>query len=211
MDKPALVALRDRRESVIQILSDGFATDLLDLATFESRTQLAHQANNLAELDPLVADLPQSSTALVPYQADPLVERPERKSQLVVFANRERHGAWIVPRELRTTSVFGNAILDFRAARLGAGVTVLRVNAVFGNVEIIVPPQLAVESDGHAVFGNFEDCAGAIADPERPILRIEGTAVFGNVEISVRLPGESEREARKRQRNAENAPKALLR
>jgi hypothetical protein len=204
-----LVALRDRREQVIQLLADGFTNDLVDLAEFERRTGLAHQATNVADLDALVADLPSSvaSKALVKLETDPLVEtqRPERRRQLLVFGNVERHGGWIVPREQQTTSIFSSAVLDFRDARLGPGVTVLSVRAVFGNVEIIVPPQLAVESSGSAVFGNFEEYGGAVADPDRPILRVEGSAIFGNVEISVRLPGESEREARKR-----HAVRALL-
>jgi hypothetical protein len=199
-----LVALRDRREQVIQLLADGFANDLVELAEFERRTGLAHQATTVAALDALVADLPSSisSTALVKLETDPLVEsqRPERRKQLIVFGNVERRGGWIVPREQLTSSIFSSAVLDFRDARLAPGVTVLRVKAVFGNVEIIVPPQLAVESSGSAVFGNFEEYGGAVADPDRPILRIEGSAVFGNVEISVRLPGESEGDARRRER-----------
>jgi hypothetical protein len=213
-DRPMdLVALRDRREQVIQLLADGFANDLVDLAEFERRTGLAHQATNVADLDALVADLVPdlarsvASKALVKLETDPLVEsqRPERRRQLIVFGNVERHGGWIVPREQLTTSIFSSAVLDFREARLAPGVTILRVSAVFGNVEIIVPPQLAVESSGSAVFGNFEEYGGAVADPDRPILRIEGSAIFGNVEISVRLPGESERDARKR-----HAVRALL-
>jgi Cell wall-active antibiotics response 4TMS YvqF/Domain of unknown function (DUF1707) len=209
MDRPGLVLVRDRREAVIQQLTDGFAHDLIDLPTFEERISLAHQAATVAQLDELVADLQPlpagaSSTALVKLEADPALEaqRPDRRRQLIVFGSSERRGAWVVPRQLRTVSVFGSAVLDFRQAQLGPGVTTVHVNAVFGNVEIIVPPQLAVESEGHAVFGAFEDHASAVADPDRPVLRIVGTAVFGNVEISMRLPGESEHQARKRERKA---------
>ena len=218
MDKPALVALRDRREAVIQLLTDGFANDLLELSVFEERTTLAHQAATVAQLDALVVDLAPlpagaPSTALVKLEPNQALEsqRPAQKRQLIVFGNVERRGAWVVPRRLRTIAVFSNAELDFRQAQLGPGMTVLSVSAVFGNIEIIVPPQLAVESDGHAVFGTFEDHGGTVADPERPVLRIEGSAVFGNVEISVRLPGESRRQARKRERKAlsEKQQKAL--
>src|SRR6266545_3497282 len=212
MEKPALVALRDRREAVIQILSDGFANDLLDLDTFESRTGLAHQATSVAALNELVADLeplPPGAvvTALARLEADPALEpqRPARRRHLVVFSNLERRGGWLVPRELAAVSVFGNVVLDFREARFAPGTTALRVRAVFGNVEIIVPPQLAVECDGSSVFGSFADHAAAVADPDRAVLRVEGSAVFGNVEVSTRLPGESERQARKRRRGEERA------
>jgi hypothetical protein len=212
MTKPALVALRDRREQVIQRLSDAFANDLLDLDRFEARTALAHQATTLAALDELVADvepLPPGSvqTALVPLgQAGAIeAERPARRRHLVVFSNLERRGSWVVPRELKATGWFGNLVLDFREARFPSGAVTLQVRAVFSNIEIIVPPQLAVECDGSSVFGSFAADASAVADPDRPVLRIEGTAVFGNVEVSTRLPGESERQARKRRKSESRA------
>jgi hypothetical protein len=221
MNKPTLLALRDRRDEVIQRLSDSFAGDVLDLDTFENRTGLAHQATTLAELDELVADLeplPPGSqrAALVKLQADPALDlhRPAHRRHLVVFSNLERRGNWVVPHELRTVSVFGNAELDFRQASFSSGTTSLRVHAVFGNISIIVPPNLAVECDGSSVFGSFADDASAVADPDRPTLRIQGAAVFGNVEVTTRLPGESERQARKRrkqeQRELERTARAAL-
>jgi hypothetical protein len=216
MTKPALVALRDRREQVIQRLSDAFANDLLDLDSFEARTGLAHQATSVAGLDDLIADLeplPPGAvqTALVPLGGDGALEaqRPSRRRHLVVFSNLERRGSWAVPRELEATGWFGNLVLDFREARFPPGTVTLQVRAVFSNVEIIVPPQLAVECDGSSVFGSFAADAAAVPDPDRPLLRIEGTAVFGNVEVSTRLPGESERQARKRRKIERRALAAL--
>jgi hypothetical protein len=39
-----------------------------------------------------------------------------------------------------------------------------------------------------------------VADPDRPILRVRGSAIFGNVEVQTRLPGETERDAHRRRR-----------
>jgi hypothetical protein len=78
----------------------------------------------------------------------------------------------------------------------------VHVLTLMGGVEIIVPPQLAVESDGVAIMGGFDHAgsAPAAADAEATVLRIHGFAVMGGVEIKIRLPGESERDARKRKR-----------
>jgi hypothetical protein len=200
-DRTALVALRDRREQVFQILSDSFANDLLDVDAFDDRLARAHQAMTVAELDALVADVaplpPEARHApLVKLEVGSVPDKP--RSVAAVFSNLERHGAWQVPSALKVVSVFGNAELDFREARFASGVTELRVRAVFGNVEITVPPNLSVECEGTAVFASFAHAESAPADPDRPILRIVGTAVFGNVEIHTRLPGESERDARRR-------------
>ncbi len=210
--KPALVALRDRREEVIQILTDSFANDLLDVDMYEERTARAHAAVAVAELDALVADvapLPEGGkrAPLARLQADPSLAsgRPARAGVTAVFSSVERRGSWVVPGALDALTVFGSAVLDFRDARFSAGVTELRVRAVFGSLEIIVPPQLAVECAGSAVFGSFEDHGSGVADPDRAILRIHGSAVFGSVEVSTRLPGESERDARRRRRRERRA------
>jgi hypothetical protein len=71
-----------------------------------------------------------------------------------------------------------------------------------GGVEIIVPPWLRVESHGFAIMGGFDHAAdvGRVTDPEGPTLRISGFACMGGVDIAVREPGESKRDARSRMR-----------
>ncbi|HZJ72091.1 MAG TPA: DUF1707 domain-containing protein, partial [Planctomycetota bacterium] len=56
--RPApLVALRRRRQQVIDRLTEDFARDLLDVDEFDERVTRAHQASTLADLDELVTDL----------------------------------------------------------------------------------------------------------------------------------------------------------
>jgi hypothetical protein len=208
----SLVALRDRREAAIQQLADGFAADLLTVDQFDERVARAHGATTMGELDALVADLPPpagaKSTALVPLAVEPSLQ-PAPKRFRSWFGNLERHGAWVVPAELAVGAVFGNAVIDFREARFAAQTITLQARVVFGNLEVIVPPQLAVECDGASIFGNIESHGGgAVADPDRPLLRITGTVFFGNIEISTRLPGESARGARKRRRRERKALEA---
>jgi hypothetical protein len=209
--KPNLIALRDRREAVIQRLSDGFSGDLLEVDAFEERLSLAHQATSVAALDALVADLgPQpadrTTTALAKLTVDPALAESPPRTLVAVFSSLERRGGWAVPKHMKAIAVFGNTELDFCEARFSPGETLIEVRVVFGHLEIIVPPQLAVECEGTAVFASFENHgAEAVADPERPLLRIRGVAVFGNVEVSTRLPGESLRQARKRLRRQRHA------
>ena len=80
-----------------------------------------------------------------------------------------------------------------------------------GGVEIIVPPDLAVETEGTGILGGFEaiDRSPPEPDPERPILRIRGTAVMGGVSVETRLLGEGERDARRRRRRERRERRAL--
>ena len=68
MNEVSLVAVRDRREQVILLLSAAYAEDVIEMAAFEDRLSRAHAATYQLTLDALVADLgvPVAETALAP-------------------------------------------------------------------------------------------------------------------------------------------------
>src|SRR5215467_9033778 len=77
-----LIALRDAREQIIARLSDHFAHDELDLDEFDRRVTQAHRAESPAELEALVAGLPDrgaASTPAAPTDAKPTaaIAKPE--------------------------------------------------------------------------------------------------------------------------------------
>ena len=206
----SLVALRDRREQVISRLSDGYASDLIDVDELERRLDLAHGAHSVAELDPLVADLgdpaPAASTALV--RAGPTAiddpERADARRLRVIMSAIERRGRWTVPRSLDLRVLWGNTELDFREASLGPGITTIHVRVFMGNLEVVLPPGLAIEVDVSSFAGAVTERhrVPPDADPGRPQIRIVGTVRFGNLEITTRLPGESAHDADRRERRA---------
>jgi hypothetical protein len=200
------VALRpptELRDRVIGVLSDAFARGTLDVDEYERRVTVAHRSDVAAEVEALVADLP--APAAAPAASRAVVPAAlVRPSGLVlsIMGGTERHGTWTVPRTLNVLSLMGGTRLDLREARLPAGVVDMRVAAMMGGVEIIVPPELAVEANGAAIMGGFQHVERASADPDpaAPLLRVTGLAVMGGVHIEMRLPGETERQARKRRK-----------
>jgi hypothetical protein len=203
-DVTSLVALRDRREQVIATLTESFANDLFDVDEFDRRIDLAHRATALVELDELVKDLaPVTSTALVPTPSEQaLAEWPNKRTMRAILGGIEKKGRWTVPRRLKVTCFWGGGKLDFREAQFAPGITELRVTAVMGGLEIIVPPWLAVECDATSIMGGFEELerGHGSPDPGRAMLRITGFALMGGVKIETRLPGESRSQAKKRMR-----------
>jgi hypothetical protein len=90
--------------------------------------------------------------------------------------------------------VLGNVELDLREAVIGIGVSVIEAVAVMGNIEITVPPDVAIESDGDSLLGSFVvkykgGVTPALADGLRTV-RIIGTAYASSVEIRVKGPDE---------------------
>lgn len=215
----SLVALRDRREQVIARLSECYASDILDVDELDRRLDLAHAARTVAELDTIVADLavpgaaPEKSTALVPASPTAIDDpnRADKKKLRVVMSAIERRSRWLVPRHLDVRVFWGAAELDFRDASLAPGVTTLDVRVTMGALDLILPPQLAVDVDVSSFAGAVEERHRVSSDPDpsRPLLRVVGKVRMGSLAIFTRLPGESERDARKRERRERKQLRAL--
>jgi hypothetical protein len=218
-DRTALQRVHDARERVIARLSDAFARDELDVDEFERRVTVAHTSDALAQIEELVSDLAAATTTaeLAPATVAmvPAGEGQEAPAQTVfaVFGGVDRRGAWTVPRNFRVIAMMGGAHLDLREARFPRGVVDLEVKAIFGGVQILVPPGLAVEVNGSAIMGGFQNVnrSPPTPDPDAPLLRVRGLAIMGGVDISMRLPGESDRDAARRLRKAARHERKALR
>lgn len=205
--KPTLVALRSERDKTIDVLSDAFSTDLIDVDEYERRVDLAHRAKTCDALVLLRRDVEPAqdneNEAVGASSSQALATtRPRTRTVLAIMGGAERKGEWRVPENLRVSTLMGGVQLDFREAVFAAGISKVKILACMGGVEIIVPPGLAVECGGTGIMGGFEslDRYSGGADPDQPLLQIGGLAVMGGVEISTRLPGESARQAKKRRK-----------
>jgi hypothetical protein len=197
---PRHVGLRHARDSTLVHLSDAFARDEISLDDFERRVGHAYACREEGELLPLLADLvPPSASALTRAAATTQLETvpaasgppPPARLALAVFGHVERRIGGTFTRGARVLAVFGNVELDLRDLKLPPGVTELHVRAVFGNVEITVPATLTVECRGTPVFGSFASLERLPAVPAgEAVLRVIGSAVFGNVEVRT-LPAQS--------------------
>jgi len=204
--------IREQRERTITLLCEHFAADRLELEDFEARLDRAHRAASPADLDALLADLPAPTAA--PRPATPARDALARGGRAVSEAIRdsrtflafmggvERRGAWVPARKNIVVAVMGGVELDFRDVDLPAGVTEVHLVCFMGGASIIVPHGLAVDSGGTiAIMGGVEHgTAFRQSDPDSPVLRINGVCIMGGLEITVRQPGESARDARRREK-----------
>ena len=130
----------------------------------------------------------------------PAAEVRERAGVLSVFSGQSRQGVWTVPRELRVMTVCGSVELDLREARIADGETRIHLFALFGSVELLLPPGVRVEVDADGLAASFEVVPDSTIPlpPDAPTIRITGNAYFASVEGSMRYADESPREARRR-------------
>ena len=182
--------LAERRDHIIDRLSSNYANGAFEVEELERRVALVHSAETPAELDALVTDL-------VPASAAPVALVPAKHVR-IVMGSVERTGPWLVPQNLAARVVCGHLLLDLREARLAQGVTTIEVNVTMGNVEVIVPPGIAVEVEASSFLGAVEQrtepAAGAV------VVRVIGRVKLGSLELVTRRIGESARDARRRRR-----------
>ncbi len=161
----------------MELLQVRYADDALTLEEFERRVAAAYQAKTPSELDALVTDLVQPTTALTV---------PLHGRIAAILSNNEQTGAMPVPRRLEIVSVMGNVELDISAATFNPGLTEIEISAILGNVELTVPLGVRVESFGSTFIGNF-DCRvphiPGYAGATEQLIRITGRSVFSSVEI----------------------------
>lgn len=212
-----LVPLKRERENVVKVLIDQYAADNLTVEEFEMRLDSAYAASTMEQLEGLLAGLPvlasQADAAGIPsVQRAPAESVREHGFQIAIMGGYEKKGEWTPPRKLQSLAIMGGAGLDFREARMPPGVTEVNILAIMGGAEILVPPGLAVETHGFGFMGGFEgvDQAGVDTDPDAPRLVIRGLAIMGAVEVTVRLPGETARDARQRRKLARKERRRLL-
>ncbi len=208
---PAPLALEERRERAIRLLGEHFAEDHLSVEEFERQVDHVYSAATPAEIESVFQGLPALRNASVVEHGGTRAlparvraeEVPTRGFQIAILSGVERKGAWIPARHFTLLSMMGGSGLDLREARFGPGVTEIRVIAIMGGTEIIVPPGLAVQTRGFGIMGGFEglDQPSADPDPDAPIVIIKGIALMGGVEVVVRMPGETARDAKRRRRD----------
>ena len=209
-----------RRQEAIDAWCEAFARDEMELDEFERRVEAAHRTESSAELDRLLADLgprpvPARRSGGSPAAAAPGDSRASarratalpgqvRERELIagVMGGSMRRGRWTPARRVTAIGVMGGVELDFRDAVLAPGVTEVHAFAFWGGVQILVPPDVRVECSGLGVMGGFDhrDDVANEPDASAPVLRITGIALMGGVEVRVRYPGESGKDARRRVR-----------
>ncbi|WP_299532862.1 DUF1707 domain-containing protein [uncultured Streptomyces sp.] len=186
----ALRASDADRDRIADILRDAVAEGRLTADEHAERVELVYRAKTVAELEPLVSDLPAGGAArtAAPHQdPSPYLYGPDEnagppENLVAVFSSAVRRGRWRIGGRANAFSLFGNVEIDLTEALFTQRVTVVNATSIFGNVEITVPENITLRGGGTGVFANFEVTHLESADPEAPVVVVEGYSFFGNVE-----------------------------
>ncbi|HMI51623.1 MAG TPA: DUF5668 domain-containing protein [Candidatus Saccharimonadales bacterium] len=109
-------------------------------------------------------------------------------NELAVFGGIERRITSRTFKGGRAHATFGGIELDLRDAEMEGDEVVLDINAIFGGIEITVPPHWSVASHGQGIFGGYVDSTRSrqpesVSGVPPKTLLVQGVAIFGGVEI----------------------------
>ncbi|MCX5410379.1 DUF1707 domain-containing protein [Streptomyces sp. NBC_00059] len=174
------------RDRIADILRDAMAEGRLTAEEHAERVDLVYRAKTVGELEPLVQDLPVQGGAAQQPAAHPMsgadVPAGPAENLVAVFSGSTRKGRWRVAGRTNAFALFGSVEIDLTEALFGQRLTVINATSLFGSVDIRVPENISLRGSGTGIFGNFEVDTLESADPEAPVVFVNGYSVFGSVE-----------------------------
>jgi hypothetical protein len=193
-----LPTLSRAREQKISELSQHFANDDLSLEDLERRIEQVYKAASVSELDAITSDLQASRSALarpaaasgahIQYGASNLT--PPNSRLLAVMSESKRTGRWLVPRQLDVVALMADTKIDLTSAVMPPGGAEFHVRSFWAACKIIVPPEMRVINEMHAIMASVVSKADEMdaegAKRHGPTLRLTGTAFMAEVKVVVR-------------------------
>lgn len=169
---------RERRvvdDQLMAAVGDG----VLTLTEYDERAAVLWQSRTRADLDALVADLPgPQRRAPAPV---PTGDSSKPRTVVAVLAEDQLDAPVLPGQQVRGYAVLGTARLDLRRADLPDEVRV-RVLAVLGEVEVLVPPGTTVHLSGASVLA--ERKVTLDGEGGGPVVHLDAIAVLGEVKVS---------------------------
>ncbi|MFI0237254.1 DUF1707 domain-containing protein [Streptomyces sp. NPDC016845] len=176
------------RDRIADILREALAEGRLDADEHAERIDGVYRAKTVGELEPLVRDLPGAHAAHPAADAAPGRPAPGAipagpgENLVAVFSAATRKGRWRVSRRTHAYAVFGSVEIDLSEAIFEHQQVYIRAVSVFGSVEIRVPENISLRGSGGGVLGSFEVDTLDAADPQAPVVHVDGVAVLGSIE-----------------------------
>ena len=171
---------RERREVDAQ-LRQAHDDGVLTLTEYDERVALCWAARTRGDLDALTRDLPDpaplaTTPAGSPPAAPPARTRGGRFLRAAVATVAVLAGVQIVTAD-DAVAVFGG-----RTVQVLPDQDRVEVSVLFGNVQVVVPDDARVDTEGLLVFGGT-DCEAACSGTGTRVVTVDARGAFGSVDV----------------------------
>jgi hypothetical protein len=186
------------RDNVASILRDAAGEGRLDLDELDERLSAVYAAKTYGDLEPITRDLPSPSVSSAPTpRGDRFGGTPTSTMGIAILGGFERKGSWVVPETFNAVAFCGGGVVDLREARFSGPQVTIRVYAVMGGVQVLVPEDADVHVGGVGIMGGFDTKATGPGAPGAPRIVVTGVAFWGGVSVERKPSGEGEDKERK--------------
>ena len=193
------------QETAMEELRERYAHGSITIEEFQRVMGLLMVTTNPVELQAILDQLPpdpmaRHAVSLARSSGDANAGSSSARHGRTIsafFGEIDRsHHLWELGPETTVNATFGEVNLDVRMARMSEGEHLLRLNATFGEITVIVPRGMRITVESAARFGQVNvpgyEVAGIVSREDFNIgadngggiaLRIEATATFGEITI----------------------------
>lgn len=119
---------------------------------------------------------------LQPAYAGPTPDGSRIRTAYAAFSGSELRCDGEVFEGAELTAVFGGVKCDLRGALIERD-CVIHASATFGGIDILLPPSINVQIHSDSLFGGISDKAHRTTIPGVPTVYVNGTCLFGGVDI----------------------------
>lgn len=212
-DPSKLRASDDDRAVVAQVLQTATDEGRLTPAELQERLDTLYRSKTLRELEPLTWDLPGhrdlvpqappagpigppvagpgvgpvAGSPVGPGTAGSAMARvggtPTSSVAIGIMSGATRAGNWVVPAQFSAVAIMGGVDIDLTKARFAERQVTISAVAIMGGIDIVVPDDVTVIVNGIGFMGSFEDNARVEGTPGGPVVRINGVALMGGVDV----------------------------
>lgn len=189
------------RDQVVEVLRDALMSGRLSQEEHAERLEQTLSARTLGELEPITVDLaipgqpfrpaaamPAPATGRVPIE-EPADAQDSFDLVVGIFGGGERKGRWRVKRRTNALAMFGGCDLDMSNAIFEGREVTVYAFAIFGGIDVTVPPGVEIRSQGVGIMGGFGVSGPQDEiDPTAPVVVLKGLALFGGVGAKVFKP-----------------------
>jgi len=183
------------RSEVIDQLIMNYSHGELSYEAFERRLDQAMELQCNKALVALAEDLPLTvDKAFVESKKQDLApnivsgETEDVEHMINIFSGSSRCGAWRVPKEIRSFSLFSGSDIDLTDAQFTQSELRIKIFCLFGGVTIYVPENVNVVSKAFCIFGGIDNQAPSKVNPNihTPTIIIEGMSIFSGINIELK-------------------------
>ena len=175
------------REDAMTLLDAARAQGFLDSDEYEHRAVAVRSAVNQDDLRPVTRDLANVTQAPISFpmaQFPPTSQSVQTHESLVkvgFFSGATLAGKWDTPARLHCYAAFGGVDIDFTDAVWTSDEIVIDAYAVFGGINVHVPPGVEVIDRTFAIFGGT---SVKRTTPGSKRIIVKGIAAFGGIDVN---------------------------